>query len=428
MTRLDTATLTIDLRQVICAISDALDLVGVDDFYHGKRVATMALACAQTLGWSEASQLMLFDAALLHDCGVSSTRLHTQLVDEMDWAGAQQHCQIGAVSLQETEALAYLAPVVQYHHTHWEDLNTMSLPVMTQQMANLIFLVDRADTLACPYYPTQTALLHREAICTRLGQYVGRLFSPELFAAFNRASDSEAFWLRLEPRHLADLISDMGQYAAPRTLSLASFHQLANVFARLVDAKSPYTATHSIGVAKVSRFLAEHYGFSEPHCEAIEIAALLHDLGKLRIPDEVLEKPAALSDSERLMMARHSFETYAILRRIQGLEDIALWAGLHHENPDGVGYPFRLRAPDIPLEARLIRMADIYQALAQKRPYRKPLRPSIILERLAHIITPDSFEHSLWKIIARYLNIVHSLAICAEEENISQNTAETEIR
>lgn len=150
-------------------------------------------------------------------------------------------------------------------------------------------------------------------------------------------------------------------------------HALATLFARIVDAKSAFTAQHSLGVSRLARLLAEKMGISTDHCVKLEIAGLLHDLGKLRVPDEILNKPGKLDGHERQIMNTHSFETYQILRKIDGFADIALWTAYHHEEPGGLGYPFHIPEEKLSLEARILRVADIFQAMAQKRPYRDGL-------------------------------------------------------
>jgi putative nucleotidyltransferase with HDIG domain len=137
----------------------------------------------------------------------------------------------------------------------------------------------------------------------------------------------------------------MRELRQPCTASTAQLKQLATLFSCIVDAKSPFTAHHSLGVAGLSRWLAEKMGLPTARCEQLEIAALLHDLGKLRVPDEILEKPAGLNPHERSLINAHSFETYQILRHIHGFEEIACWAAYHHEEPDGHGYPFHLGRP-----------------------------------------------------------------------------------
>ncbi|HNM21992.1 MAG TPA: HD domain-containing protein, partial [Rhodocyclaceae bacterium] len=145
---------------------------------------------------------------------------------------------------------------------------------------------------------------------------------------------------------------------------------------------------------RLARFLGEQMGLDQRCCELLELAGLLHDLGKLRVPDEYLEKPGKLSDEEYAIVRRHSFDTYNVLKNIRGLEDVALWAAQHHERVDGSGYPYHLRKNELSLEARIVAVADVFQALEQQRPYRGPLPPESILavlreEEQAGKLDPD---------------------------------------
>jgi HD-GYP domain-containing protein (c-di-GMP phosphodiesterase class II) len=154
------------------------------------------------------------------------------------------------------------------------------------------------------------------------------------------------------------------------------------MFANCVDAKSRYTAEHSQGVSRLSRALAEWVGMPAEQCQRVEIAGLLHDLGKLRVPDEVLDKPGPLSDAERAVMDRHIFDTCRVLELITGFEDIARWACQHHERLDGSGYPYRTSRQHLSMPARILAVADIFQALAQERPYRASWPPEKIVDDL----------------------------------------------
>ena len=111
-------------------------------------------------------------------------------------------------------------------------------------------------------------------------------------------------------------------------------------------------------------------GFGKDSLAEMEIAGLMHDIGKLCVPDEIIEKPGRLTFAEFSMMERHSFETYQILRHVPGLETVAEWAAFHHEALNGHGYPFRRSAATLAPEARIVAVADVFQALAQVRPYR----------------------------------------------------------
>lgn len=374
------------LRHVIYALSDALDLVGVDDVAHGKRVGVMSAECAKTLGLDDAETTFLFDLGLLHDIGVSSTNVHRHLVGEFDWAGSQGHAEVGSHLLANFTPLKAMAQPVLYHHTRWDKLVAKRIDPLIIRQANLILLTDRVDALTAPYYASNSVLLHIDEIRAQISERAGTYFDPDLVNAFLDASRSEAFWLLLEPRAIQSYMQDMLDRTATSLASLSELKQLAAIFANIVDAKSPFTAEHSLGVARLARFLAERMGVSPENCEKLEIAGLLHDLGKLRVPDEILDKPAKLDRRERSIINAHSFETYQILYHIDGFEEIAHWAAYHHEEPDGSGYPFRLTEDAMPLEARILRVADIFQAMAQNRPYRPGLNRAELINFLDKLV------------------------------------------
>lgn len=354
-------------------MSDALDLVGVDDVAHGKRVGVMAAECAKAVGWATDEVQFVFDLGLLHDIGVSSTATHQHLVHEFDWAGSQGHAEVGYELLRDFGPLARMALPIRYHHTRWDAMAIRGVPASVASLANLVLLADRVDAIAA-HYPTATgALQHRAAIQQEIVRRQGSYFDPGWVDAFLRVSAHEAFWLQLEQRALSSYLADMLASGHPYQASNAELRTLAEIFARIVDAKSPFTFTHSRGVARVARRLAERMGVSQDHCDKLEIAGLLHDLGKLRVPDQILDKPGRLDEGERLVMKSHSFETLQILRNIDGFEDVGVWAAHHHEEPGGTGYPFGLDAATLPLEARILRVADIFQAMVQDRPYRRGL-------------------------------------------------------
>lgn len=393
----------VDLRQVIYALSDALDLVGMNDFYHGKRVGLMAVEVSRYLGAGRAWHDELFDTGLLHDCGVSSTAVHQRLVEEMDWSGSQGHCERGFGLLENLPQLSHLAPAVLYHHTHWQDFARMDVDPEVARKANLIFLVDRADALAAPHYGPDL-LMFKDEIRNKLAAQSGAMFSPELVDAFMTASHADAFWLVLEPRHIQNFLGERLHGGQRRRISYTELRHMAMLFAYVVDAKSPYTAAHSLGVAKLARLLGELDGQDEETCDKLEIAGLMHDLGKLQVPDDILDKPGPLSEIELSVMHRHSFETYQILRRIPGLEDVAAWAAYHHETLDGAGYPYNLTGQGLPRPARLIAVADVFQAMAQNRPYRASVPPLQILDLLRDKAREGKLDGGAVELVGQHLD------------------------
>ena len=210
--------------------------------------------------------------------------------------------------------------------------------------------------------------------------------------AFLEVSIAEAFWLTLEPHHLERALGEEMRLDRSRTVPVSGLTDLALLFAEVVDAKSPFTAAHSTAVARLAADLGRLAGLDRQTCAHLRIAGLLHDLGKLRVPDEVLEKSSPLDEGEFATIERHSFETFQILRRVGPLREVAEWAGYHHEGLSGKGYPFRRRGDQIPFPARLLAIADVFQALAQRRPYRGALAPAEILDHLRRFVAAGKLD------------------------------------
>ena len=400
----------VDLWQLVYTLSDALDLVGVNDRFHGKRVAVMAATVGEELGWSRPDLEMIFFGGLLHDSGVSSTRVHKQLVTELDWSGAQDHCERGETLLSNFSPLTHLAPLVRYHHTHWEDLiQQLDLPERVALLSNLIYLVDRVDALASTHYG-QDVLLVRNKIRGTIGRYRENFFAPELVEAFLAVSHKEAFWLNLEPQHVKESTLAWMPQPSMRELESADVRQLARIFAIIVDAKSPFTAEHSIGVAQLSRWLAESAQLSPNTCDQMEIAGMLHDIGKLMVPDEILEKPGELELPEVAVIRQHSYETYQILKQIRGFEEIAGWAAYHHEALNGRGYPFHLGEDELSLEARIVAASDVFQAMAQNRPYRPSLSAKKILRKMNYRVHVGRLDENVVGLVANHLDDAYQAA------------------
>jgi len=161
----------------------------------------------------------------------------------------------------------------------------------------------------------------------------------------------------------------------------AARYRAAASLAKAVDARDAYTGSHSERVAELAGRIGRRLELDESQIELTRLAASLHDLGKLAIPEEILRKPSELNESERLVLQRHPQIGYRMLESL-GVEPIAEWVLHHHERWDGDGYPDRLRGDEIPLGARIIFVADAYDAMTSERVYRKPLSPREALEEL----------------------------------------------
>ncbi len=151
------------------------------------------------------------------------------------------------------------------------------------------------------------------------------------------------------------------------------FKETALALATAIDKRDPYTGGHTKRVLQYSRAIGEKLGLSSRDLELLELSAILHDIGKIGIPDKILRKRSRLSQSERLLIEKHPVIGAEIVEGIAGTEKILEGIKFHHERCDGSGYPEGLRCERIPLFARIIAVADVFDALTTNRPYRKPL-------------------------------------------------------
>jgi diguanylate cyclase (GGDEF)-like protein len=186
----------------------------------------------------------------------------------------------------------------------------------------------------------------------------------------NRARTYES--TQIELRHLQQLAEIPDRTARYRA---------AAALAKAVDARDAYTGSHSERVGDLAARISRRLGLDDAQIELTRLAASLHDLGKLAIPEEILRKPSALNDSERLVLQRHPQVGHRMLESL-GVEPIADWVLHHHERWDGDGYPHRLRGDEIPLGARIIFVADAFDAMTSERVYRRPFSQREALEEI----------------------------------------------
>jgi diguanylate cyclase (GGDEF)-like protein len=195
--------------------------------------------------------------------------------------------------------------------------------------------------------------------------------------ALIRLADGALYWAKEHGKNQVRLArADVAELSEFRRVAsgvdrVARFRAAASL-ARAVDSRDAYTGSHSDRVASLSAQIAEQLGLSADEVELTRLAGSLHDLGKLAIPEEILRKPASLTDAERLVLERHPQIGYRMLESL-GVDPIADWVLHHHERWDGTGYPDGLAADRIPLGARIIFVADAFDAMTSDRLYRPAL-------------------------------------------------------
>jgi len=214
-------------------------------------------------------------------------------------------------------------------------------------------------------------------------------------------SSRESFWLELVAQDLSLRIKERNPLRSIE-LDYEGVRSIARVFKDITDFRSRFTATHSAGVASCATGIAQKLNFTGKDLQQIEIAGLLHDIGKLVVPNAILCKPEKLTPDEYAVVRQHAFYTHRILSRVRGLEQIAEWAASHHERLDGSGYSENLDRLEIDLGAKIIAVADVATAIAEDRPYRGPGDEDKVLNELWRMADRGKLEVSVVGTLAEH--------------------------
>jgi putative nucleotidyltransferase with HDIG domain len=429
---------SISLAEILSALSFALDLTEGAVPGHALRSCLLGMRLGKELGLDASQMTNLYYALLLKDVGCSSNSARLcQIIgggDERrmksgvkleDWTqpgkpkastlkllwetvlpgsgpveraaailriGLTQHrnnrevitmrCDRGAYILRKLGLGDMAAEAVRGLDEHWdgsgypECRKGSDIPVASRIMA----VAQHLDVFATEQGTGKAIEVLRER--------GGRWFDPELVRIAESLHSNYGLW----PAALSETPEEETR---SRVLALApdeigkleagDIDQICEAFADVVDAKSSFTYRHSMGVTDAAMKIAVELGLSPERVQLVHRAALLHDLGKLRVPNSVLDKQGKLDAQEWQVVQEHPRLTREILSRIGQFEELALIAGAHHEKLDGSGYPDRLPGASLPLEARIIAVADVYGALTENRPYRAGLP----LEQVQEIMSKD---------------------------------------
>jgi len=373
----------IQLDRLVVAFSRTLDLVHPEMQEHQLRVAYISTCLAQSMGFSRDALLDLFVAASLHDIGMTSAEEEPSALCPDDPARMPWHPEAGYELLRGNRVLAPVASIVRYHHLPWSHgRGAQSNGTPVPLASSIIAVADAVERAISPAIPI---LEQAESISESVTASAGELFHPQVVDAFRRCASGEVFWLDCVSKKIEDLL--LGSIdSASVVIDELALQSIAEVFAHLVDGMSPWTASHSAGVAGASVALAKALKFSPREQLLMRTAGYLHDLGKLSVPPAILDKPGKLTGQEWAILKGHTYYTFQILDLIGGLSQLSEWAAFHHERLDGNGYPFHRKANQLTLGSRVMAVADVFAALTEDRPYRRgapPLQTVSILEKLS---------------------------------------------
>lgn len=201
----------------------------------------------------------------------------------------------------------------------------------------------------------------------------GRWFDPQLVDHVLRWRSDHRWWATISAPDVIDHVVTLEPADRARDVDDAGLDQVAQAFAEIIDAKSPFTYSHSSNVALYACAMGEHLGFDAETLRRTRRAALLHDIGKVGVSNRILDKNGPLTDAERAAVQAHPSFTWEILGRVSAFAPFARQAATHHEKLDGSGYPWKLTGDDLDRPSRALVVADIYEALTATRPYRAGL-------------------------------------------------------
>lgn len=378
----------LDVLGLVAACSYALDCVETELVHvtsrHAKRVAYMSVCVAEQLGICGKDLQDLAVYALLHDNALTQyiqEELHSNLTDMKEMPRIGVHCSIGEENIQGFPFHTDVKNVILYHHENADGSGPFGkkseeVPLFSR----IIHLCDLLDQACCrKAFTTETWEWAKDVLKRIRGTMVDEECAEALEKIF-----SEEYFLSLGGDFEASLWNKVPRQK--QELDFSQIKKLAEFFAKIVDYKSPFTSTHSIGVAERAEKLSRYMGFDEETVQKMYLAGALHDIGKVAVGNEILEKPDRLTDAEFAVMKHHAAYTYNILSEIDDFEEIRDFAAFHHERLDGTGYPFGKDASELNVQERMMACIDIYQALTESRPYKKGMsheRACEILKNMA---------------------------------------------
>jgi len=404
------------LQNLVLSLSDALDLVHLVAVDHQLRVAYIALRLILPEVRSPEAQTDLLYAAALHDIGLVSVEEKIGLmqgeVEDLD-----RHVRFGAELLSRFDPFRNASEIVRYHHKPWRaDDGWDGVPAPVRLFANAVHL---ADTVERMIRRNAGILAQAPRIAAAVRGMRGDRFSPELVGALGELSGVESFWLDAVSPHIRSVISGMVEW--PRvTLRMDGLEQIGQILSRIVDFRSSYTASHSSGVAASAELLARRLFFEERECRLLRIAGHLHDLGKVAVPNAILEKAGRLSSSEFDAIRGHAYYTYQILSNIGGFEEITQWAAFHHERMDGNGYPFHHKGEALPLGSRIMAVADVFAALTENRPYRGGVGREETIGILRGFVSGGALDPRIVSVLIDDFDSIHRARAEAQEAHYEE--------
>ena len=388
-----------NLNEFLGAVANTLDTIEIEIFgmatNHSKRIAYVSIKIANELQLTNQEIFDLASLAIMHDNGACMKILHDNLMGTTRekiniLESRKEHCLIGEDNLRNFPFLTNPRNIIQYHHEKYDGsgffgLSRDEIPLMAQ-------IIAFSDTLDLTF--DLRDIFNKEKVTAFVHENINTFFSSVLSDVFFRISDQDEFWEALSDENIDNNLKKVTPNFS-HELDYYEIHTITKTLSKIIDAKSEFTQTHSSGLSERLESMAEFYKMDTIMKLKLLIATDLHDLGKLAISNNILDKPSKLSDVEFEEIKKHPKITKLCLQDINGFEEITKWASNHHEKLDGSGYPDGLMAKDLDNNSRLIACLDIYQALREERPYRNPMDHHQAMEVLKSMVEVGQLDRSI---------------------------------
>ena len=408
---------SVGLSEILNALSHALDITDGQPLGHSQRCAWIGHHLGVAYGLDEAALAELYFTILMKDLGCSSNSARLASVFKTDERLLKHRFKLvdgtvrsvmrftvantatGGGPLQRTRALfdtvrnirriahevidtrchrgadiaakLRLSPRVQAGirslDEHWdgggqpEGLVGDAIPLFSR-IALMAQVVDVFHQVGGP-----------DAATAEIAARSGTWFDPELATLFSHVGRDPTIWAALTGNSIALRLKRIAPASDVFAVDDAYLDEIAEAFADVVDAKSPFTAGHSRRVMGLADAIAGVLDFDRNARRSLRRAALLHDIGKLGVGNDILDKPGKPTEDEWQVIRSHPVHSRTILAQVPVLADLLSGAGGHHEKLDGSGYPHGLTAEEIDVPTRILTVADVFDALSQNRPYRPAL-------------------------------------------------------
>lgn len=402
----------INIFDMVTSIARVVDMMSPAIGNHNLQVSYLAYRMGEGLGLAVEDGNELLVAGALHDIGAFSLREWNDLL-EFECTMPERHSLAGYLLLKDFKPFSRVSEIIRYHHAPWKNADNhftsgQSLPLGSH-------IIHLADRIAVRIEKAKPVLGQIPDICDAILEGRNKDFAPQAADIMLDLARHDYIWMELTSDFLETILHRNFMNRA-RELVIDELLDFAALICRLIDFKSEFTATHSTGVAATAVEIARLCGFSKYECKLIKIAAYLHDLGKIAIPSEILEKKEKLSEAEWHVMRSHAYYSYQILEPFDALGAVCSWGTLHQERLNGTGYPFGYKVDELPLGARIMAAADVFTAITENRPYRAGMDKKSAIAVLTSMAANGELDQELVNLILENYDEINQIRDASQHE------------